>query len=64
MCGGRGRPGLAPCTVLLEAGFCPFFGKDTDLSETQLLAPGATWGSMSLTRNTCAPEAWIESDTF
>lgn len=32
--GGR-RPLLAPSNVLLEAGFCPFFGKDTDLSETQ-----------------------------
>lgn len=34
---GRSRPQPASCTVLLEARFCPFSGKDTDVSEAQLL---------------------------
>lgn len=39
---GNSKPGgrkswLALCTVLLEKGFCPFFGKNTDLNENQLL---------------------------
>lgn len=33
-------------------------------AEKACAAPGLHWGPASLTRNTCAAKAWIESDTF